>query len=157
METNILDASSVVPFEALTDSQREGLRVRTNLKFITDFMREHAVTKIEASYSGDGDSGNGIYLYCLDARGNHLDGNYSKPAMLMNWFGRMQQDRLQGLVEQFTDDLISCAGHDGYENNDGGGGTLTILADGTFTLDHYDNVVSTVESSYDHNDLLEDV
>jgi hypothetical protein len=61
------------------------------------------------------------------------------------------------LVEIFTDDLISCAGHDGYENNDGGGGTLTILADGTFTLRHYDNVVSTVDSSYDHNDLLEDV
>jgi hypothetical protein len=134
MET-ITDTPSLEAFKALSYSQQETLRVRTNLKHITEFMMVYGVSKIEASYSGIGDSGYGIDLEIFDTQGNYM----------------------QELVEIFTDALISCAGHDGYENNDGGGGTLTILADGTFKLDHYDNVVSTVDSSYDHNDLLEDV
>jgi hypothetical protein len=96
-------------------------------------------------------------LEILDTQGNYLAGIFSKLAKAMCWDGEIKQQRVQELVEIFTDDLISCAGHDGYENNDGGGGILTIQSDGMFRLNHYDNVVSTVDSSYDRNDLLEDV
>jgi len=156
---NINDTPSLEAFKALPYSQQEALVVRTNLKFITDFMREHAVSKIVASYSGSGDEGNGIDLEILDTQGKHLGGYHAKPAWRMCWEGKRNQETLQELVEIFTDDLINCAGYEGYECDDGGGGTLTILADGTFNLNHYVNVVevSTVESSYDHNDLLEDV
>jgi hypothetical protein len=153
----ITDTPSLEAYKALTYSEQEEIRIRANLKHITDFMMVYGVAEIEASYSGDCDSGNGFDLDIRDAQGNYLAGIFSKPAMMMRLDGEIKQYRVQELVEIFTGDLVDYAGHGGYEINDGGGGILTIQSDGMFKLNHYDNVVSTVDSSYDRNDLLEDV
>ncbi|CAH2902124.1 MAG: hypothetical protein PCALPYG88_5711 [uncultured Paraburkholderia sp.] len=50
--------------------------------------------------------------------------------------------------ENLVWDAVCAAGHDGWENNEGGGGTFTLFPDGTATLDHYDNVTNSNESSH---------
>ncbi|MBU9363499.1 DUF6878 family protein [Burkholderia multivorans] len=52
-------------------------------------------------------------------------------------------------LENLVWDAVSAAGHDGWENNEGGGGTFTLFSDGTATLDHYDNVTNSNESSHE--------
>jgi hypothetical protein len=54
------------------------------------------------------------------------------------------------------DQAISVNNHQGWENGDGGGGSFTIRADGTFHFSHYDNVV-TQEHDEDEGDLTEAV
>jgi hypothetical protein len=52
-------------------------------------------------------------------------------------------------VSMLLDQAISVSNHDGYENNDGGGGELTVNADGTWKHSHYDNIVN---QEYDENE-----
>jgi hypothetical protein len=52
-------------------------------------------------------------------------------------------------IEDLCEALISLTGHDGYENNEGGGGTLTLdVEQGRYVLEHYDVYEERNTSTY---------
>lgn len=51
--------------------------------------------------------------------------------------------------ENLVWDAVSLTGHDGWENNEGGGGTFTLSANGTALLEHYDNVENSETSEHE--------
>ena len=51
-------------------------------------------------------------------------------------------------IEDVLDQAITSAGHDGWENEDGGGGSFTVFANGHASLEHYDYVVETIYDNH---------
>ena len=88
-------------------------------------LRALGVTTLEADYDGYGDSGN-------------VEDIRTEPEMA-------KVDEMEGLADLLWS--IAYAEHPGFENNEGGGGTVTwdVAAD-RIDLDHYDNVVERVSS-----------
>jgi len=59
--------------------------------------------------------------------------------------------------EDLLNMVIEQSGHSGWENNDGGGGSMTVTAAGALTLNHFDNVTEQDHSDYEfHADDGED-
>jgi len=57
---------------------------------------------------------------------------------------------LRSALSDFCDEAIHIAGHDGYENNDGGQGTLTInVHDGAVDLEHTDFYTESDTSTHE--------
>jgi hypothetical protein len=127
-----------------------------NLSSVAMAMRRHKVTHVEVRYSGSGDSGDSeeveVYKdnissdnspvlvediievsvnsrYEIVASGE-LKKTHEFSPMLVNF-----KQACLNLMEE----AISIGNHDGWEINEGGGGTLTINLDGTAVLSHYDN------------------
>ncbi|MGR3436526.1 MAG: DUF6878 family protein [Shimia sp.] len=88
-------------------------------------LRALGVTLLEADYDGYGDSGN-------------VEDIRTEPEVA-------KVDEMAGLADFLWS--VAYAEHPGFENNDGGGGTVTwdVAAD-RIDLDHYDNVVERVSS-----------
>ena len=56
---------------------------------------------------------------------------------------------LHDALDLFCDQLICLHGHRGYENNEGGGGEVTILVEtGMYVHDHHDYIVETIDDSH---------
>ena len=88
-------------------------------------LRGLDVTSLEADYDGYGDSGN-------------VEAIRTEPEVT-------KIDVLEGLADFLWS--VAYAEHPGFENNEGGGGTVTwdVAAD-RIDLDHFDNVVERVSS-----------
>ena len=88
-------------------------------------LRALGATELEAEYDGYGDSGNVEDITTVPA----LPNIYAMPG-LGNFLWS-----------------VAYAEHPGFENNEGGGGTVMWdLADDRIDLDHYDNIVERVHS-----------
>lgn len=75
------------------------------------------IVSIEGRYSGSGDDGNFDEIVCLGPEGLYID-SYEVPKEIAD------------LIESLADKLAAP----GYENNDGGGGTVELkIGDGTIT------------------------
>lgn len=88
-------------------------------------LRALGVASLEADYDGYGDSGN-------------VEAIRTEPEAA-------KVDEMEGLADFLWS--VAYAEHPGFENNEGGGGTVTwdVAAD-RIDLDHYDNVVERVSS-----------
>ena len=88
-------------------------------------LRALGVASLEADYDGYGDSGN-------------VEAIRTEPEVA-------KVDEMKGLADFFWS--VAYAEHPGFENNEGGGGTVTwdVAAD-RIDLDHYDNVIERVSS-----------
>ena len=88
-------------------------------------LRALGVASLEADYDGYGDSGN-------------VEAIRTEPEVA-------KIDEMEGLADFLWS--VAYAEHPGFENNEGGGGTVTwdVAAD-RIDLDHYDNVVERVSS-----------
>ncbi len=88
-------------------------------------LRALGATALEAEYDGYGDSGNVEDITTVPALPN--------------------ASAIPGLADFLWS--VAYAEHPGFENNEGGGGTVTWdLAADRIDLDHYDNVVERVHS-----------
>ncbi|MGB8479530.1 MAG: hypothetical protein WCE63_11900 [Acidobacteriaceae bacterium] len=84
------------------------------------------IASITGEYSGEGDSGQLDLVYAASAKGEFTE--YNVPHR----------------VEQLFDVLSEELPPDGYENNDGGGGKITMKVDsGIVALEHYWRVTDT--------------
>lgn len=80
-------------------------------------------------YRGAGDSADGCEIQ-LEEVGT--DGGACGPVL------RKQSAKLlETALDEFTDQIIALAGHEGYENDDGGGGTMVLYPSGNVSLSHY--------------------
>ena len=88
-------------------------------------LRALGVTSLEADYDGYGDSGN-------------VEAIRTEPEVA-------KVDEIEGLADFLWS--VAYAEHPGFENNEGGGGTVTWdVAVDRIDLDHYDNVVERISS-----------
>lgn len=136
--------------------------ITVNLRVIATALRDHGLTQCSIEYSGYGDSGEfndvvvepenqtarlpNLTVVTCDSVfvGGAYDLKYATKECAFN-----------DAVEALLDLLLEKGGHAGFENNEGGGGTLTITADGKIEYDHYDNVVEEVHASQEYSVTLE--
>lgn len=116
------------------------------LAHLSMVLRAAGAVSATAEYAGYGDSGDhfDIAIAWPDSPAGIGNKTESKSASS----DRLNAADFDTQFENLVWDAVSVAGHDGWENNEGGGGTFTLLPDGTATLDHYDNVANSNESSH---------
>lgn len=122
-----------------------------SLAAMADVLNKHGYTSVQGEYTGSGDSGDGFDIYYF--KGNDsveidkdvddevtylvVEPDYSKG--LFAYINTTRTAEFEQALEDVCFAMVAASGHSGWENNEGGGGTLTVRADGTATLDHYDN------------------
>ena len=119
--------ASLAALEARMDEMRERERQERAEERVRllEGLRQAGATRLEAEYDGYGDSGN-------------VEAIATDPAI-------PQVDAIPGLADFLWS--IAYAEHPGFENDEGGGGTVSwdLVAD-RIDLDHYDNVVERVHA-----------
>lgn len=116
-----------------------------NKAAILKAMSGAGVARVVVEYAGAGDSGEGIDVGIEPAGASatvHLqvvNSSFDQDGKRWVYGADIKELPLDEAAEQLCEDLISEAGHSGYENGDGGGGTMTLtLETGELQLEHYD-------------------
>lgn len=129
----------------------------TNAAILAQAMAAVDVATIEVTYSGCGDEGNidQTDVLAKDEKEiediGHLERLSLARVTLLNADGTLGEPmQLESAAEVLFQEVLSEAGHDGYQDNDGGFGSFTIAADGTLTLDHNDYVTESVNSTHEY-------
>ena len=137
--------------------------VRANRQPLLTALAALAITQLVVRYDGGGDSGDVSELeifpdslaqaniantlkveqltyHCL--AGEYQDGEY-------RYFLQEQQSSIDSALRDFTLTWVD-AHHGGWENNDGGSGTMTInVSEGTFRLEHTEYYTECSNYEYD--------
>jgi len=119
--------------------QRERDRLPPAKAALLAGLKASRVATVTIEYDGEGDSGQIETIVARTARG--------KPATLrgsvtLDLHGQAREYKsLEEVLDEFAWAILRVY-HDGFENNEGGFGTLTIdVAKGTITLDHNDRII----------------
>lgn len=115
-----------------------------------ELFERSGLHRVSWSYSGIGDSGEGIdsIAFVKQELGVVLTDTSLAPAFTVYGIEETKQNfaitartaqTLEEFLEVLTDQLICYHGHLGFENNEGGGGSVIIQAD-VLLYNHYDNV-----------------
>lgn len=131
------------------------LRIAHNKAQLVEALKTAGIASAIVEYSGEGDDGGHYdFAYTPDLKidtpitikvltGEFVDGKWKHCEVEKS----MPMDDALG---NFLDELLTQHGHDGYENGDGGGGTLTInVQENSYLLEHYDNIVQQESSSHE--------
>ena len=137
--------------------------VRANRQPLLTALAALAITQLVVRYEGGGDSGDvseleifpetlaqaniantlkveQVTYHCL--AGEYQDGEY-------RYFLQEQQSSIDSALRDFTLTWVD-AHHGGWENNDGGSGTMTInVSEGTFRLEHTEYYTECSNYEYD--------
>lgn len=116
-----------------------------NFQRVATALREIGAEQIVVTYEGMGDSG-GVNM----AEVSGGEEPYPDVALLVDPADKESlviEMSLTSAAEDLAENAITEAGHDGYENNEGGNGIFTITADGEVTLDHTDSYTESVDGS----------
>ena len=137
--------------------------VRANRQPLLTALAALAITQLVVRYEGGGDSGDvseleifpetlaqaniantlkveQVTYHCL--AGEYQDGEY-------RYFLQEQQSSIDSALRDFTLTWVD-AHHGGWENNDGGSGTVTInVTEGTFRLEHSEYYTECSNYEYD--------
>ena len=137
--------------------------VRANRQPLLTALAALAITQLVVRYEGGGDSGDvseleifpetlaqaniantlkveQVTYHCL--AGDYQDGEY-------RYFLQEQQSSIDSALRDFTLTWVD-AHHGGWENNDGGSGTVTInVSEGTFRLEHTEYYTECSNYEYD--------
>lgn len=128
-----------------------------NVRVITEAMKAADVHSVTITYAGGGDSG---CVEKLDV--DDLDGGRRLPEGEFTFKSASYDYRqekyvvteakglFRNLVEATLWLAIDDSGHSGWEDANGGGGSMTFTQDGGCILDHYDNVVHEEHSSHSY-------
>jgi hypothetical protein len=124
------------------------INFEANLVAIAAVLAAHGIHQVTSTYQGSGDSGDEGYRTAFDAEGDEVDlpdvevvverRDYRKVGDTYDYVVEKVPMALDSAISDATGQVISLAGHEGYENNEGGEGTLTIYASGYATLVHTD-------------------
>lgn len=119
-------------------------------QIIIDHLKTHAIANVTVSYDGEGDSGQTELAQATNADGTFVDLDTPTTLDLSGVEDDLAEavrsftggsTTLYGIIDAFTWEILN-AYHDGFVNNDGGFGELTIdTAAGTVTLSHNDRYV----------------
>ena len=127
-----------VPGTEVVETRQSSLerRIQLNKATILEAMQKAGVQSAIVEYTGEGDSGNGVdvsveggFPLAMDIEVSIVVVNSTWDADARRWES-MESTKTTSLaeaLEQMADDLIELH-HSGYENNDGGGGSITFDA-----------------------------
>ena len=144
---------------AASPEQRQRLLFEFNKQVLLEALRLLGAKEVVATYAGNGDEGQidevGLEPATLDA-----DQVQVQPtAERTTWDPTTRTHRTELVVDtrdlrtalcDFLDAALVVVGHDGYENGDGGQGTLTIdVGSGSVTLEHTDFYTESDSSTHE--------
>jgi len=106
-------------------------------------LKRARAAHVEIAYDGEGDSGQIAEITASDRSNKPVP---LKGSVLLNLDGTRRRYGLTEALDAFTWEVLSLY-QEGFENSDGGFGTLSIdVAKGSFTLDHSDRVIDVCNS-----------
>jgi len=120
------------------DAKRQRKRVAAAKRLILAALKRACIAAVEVAYDGEGDSGQIGEITAVDPAG--------KPATLLhsvflNLDGKRRKYSLAEALDAYTWEVLAIH-HAGFEDNEGGFGTLSIdVASGTISLDHNARIV----------------
>jgi len=123
------------------------INLEANLVAIAAVLAAHGIHQVASYYSGSGDSGDEFRQTAYDANGDEIDmpevevaceHRVYVPTKNGGYGYAIKQEAmsLESAISDATGQAIGEAGHSGWENNEGGKGTLTIYASGYAELNH---------------------
>ena len=124
--------------EYQAEAKRRAKRLAAAKQPILAALRRARIAGVEVDYDGECDQGQIADIAAVDRN--------NKPAalkgtVLVNLDGRRRKHALREALEAFTWEVLA-AYHDGFEDNEGGFGTLSIdVASGRFSLSHNARVI----------------
>lgn len=113
---------------------------------LSTVLRVAGAVSATAEYAGYGDSGNHFEIAIQWPANPAGNADTTEPRSTTS--DSLDCPDFDARFEHIVWDAVSAAGHDGWENNEGGGGTFIVHADATASLEHYDNFTDTVNNSY---------
>jgi hypothetical protein len=106
-------------------------------------LKRAGIANLEIAYDGEGDSGQIGEITASDRDDKPVP---LKGSVLLDLDGTQRSYGLTEALDAFTWEVLSLY-HDGFDNNDGGFGTLSIdVHKGSFTLEHSDRVIDVCHS-----------
>jgi len=136
----------------------ENINFEANLVAIAAALAAHGIHQVASSYSGSGDSGDSYEQHAYDAQGAEVAlpdvevmcerREYAQTASGYGYTVKPSAISLTSAISDANDQALQLSGHSGYENNEGGYGTLTIYASGFAELAHTDFVESDSDHTY---------
>lgn len=114
---------------------------------LSTVLRVAGAVSATAEYAGYGDSGDHFEIAIQWPTNPAGNADTTEPRSTTS--DSLDYPDFDVRFENLVWDAVSSAGHDGWENNEGGGGTFTLRPDGTATLEHYDNVENSNESTHE--------
>ena len=155
--------------EDVFDAREEGVPFASSLKRLAAALKEAGFSAVSGEYSGSGDSGEGFDISYTPADDESEDrdppGEVTYEMVTYEWNRekRCSEDVTKERTADFESAFEDIAflfiekvmGHRGWEINEGGGGEVTLNAEGVLTVDHYDNGEENSETqTYTWNDEL---
>jgi hypothetical protein len=124
--------------ETASSPEQSLLRAKTAL---LKRLKRRRITLVEIGYDGEGDDGqiHDVAAYDRGQKPVALDGNVR--IILGDADGPLRARTLHAVLEEFAWLLLSHY-HGGFENNEGGCGSIVIdVVKGRVTLDHNDRII----------------
>lgn len=120
--------------------RRETL-IQQRKSFLLSRLKELGIARVTAEYDGEGDSGQTGDVIAYNAADDIIDLHATSSFHFEEHGTSVAYKNLEEFIDMFLWDIL-WQNHEGFENNDGGRGTLTIRADdGTAELEHADRFV----------------
>jgi len=138
----------------------ETATMAANKELILSALKAAGIKSVEVEYEGDGDSGGVVDTTFYYSPGCEKDPDEFSVYLIRSEYALWAKEPsvsiylrrcdLRNAIQEFAEcDVVDYFGHSGYENNDGGRGTVTFdVEKGSITLEHSDFIMSTED--YDH-------
>lgn len=153
-------------FEGESDHDRQTFTAAesqfgSSLASLAVALREAGFKAVHAEYTGSGDSGDGFHVGYTPENANASDPEQPGEVtytVVSREYNRETQN-IENVPREVTSDFETAFGdvaflfiehvmnHGGWENNEGGGGEVTLTADGTLKVEHYDNGETNSETN----------
>jgi hypothetical protein len=150
---------------------KEDIPYASSLKRLAVALKDAGFSSVYAEYTGSGDSGEGFDISYIPVAGkgdaDDLDPPGDVAYEIVGYEWNPEEGRSKDVVRETTADFESAfedlafvfietvMGHRGWENNEGGGGEVTLTAEGVLSVEHYDNGEEGAETnSFTWNDEL---
>jgi hypothetical protein len=133
--------------EMMAQSQR---RLEAAKPTLIAALKNLGVTEVDVEYDGEGDNGQVTDAHAYGKDFQKIDLAKPHPISIGEGEAVEHYESLEDCIEAFAWDVIGQH-HDGFENNDGGYGTLTINVEAaTITLQHSTRFVdsTTTETEF---------
>ena len=133
----------------------------TNVEFnktaIFSALKDAGVSSAVLDYQGEGDSGDNPDItfhpsspdLTVKVQLQKVERIYNQTLKEVEETIGTVERTLERALDAFLYEVINESNHAGWENGDGGGGTLTLdIASNSYELAHYDNIIHQEHSTY---------
>lgn len=124
--------------------------LQDNTRTVAAALAQLGIPHATVSYSGSGDSGDSFIVMYADPDKGLLCESHEVSIQALRYDSTARASVLQTMcmsvdaaLQECADQAITAAGHDGYENNEGGRGSFTVCASGYAVLEHIDHGETT--------------